>query len=565
MTAAAFGLAAALLLVLAPLELRQGLALGPLTMTTAEMVGAVAAAVGLGSLWRGWRTRALPLPTLAEARWPLLGLAAWAAVHLASALWADPPALGVVKPALRIAAEVLLAMLCYLHAGDAAFRRRFAAGLIGSLVVIAALGIGERVLGREFEFALLQFRDEPTWMLGEQRLATVFYHANTCAAFFELTSPLALLMGLLASGWRRWALLLLAALSALLLSVTYSRAGFGAALAGAAVLAWALWRRRQARWGWQLALGWWLLVAGAYVANPDMRARIGLDERSYRPQYRFLDGCAGHPGDVVPVRVEVKNRGAWPLSNRQAVGSLIHVLINWRGKKVGGGWTWTELPDIAPGQTGMATLKVALPGPPGDYVLAVDIMRDEVLRISAAGAPMAFLGCGVYDPAAAVTPGDTAQVVPANADAVRVHRMIDLERRHYWRAALLLWARRPWLGWGSDRFHDIHREYVPSVGYDSRARAHSIFGETAVDLGLAGVAVLAALLALVGRACWRAVRQFGSGGALALGLAAGLAGFFVHSLVDYFLGYTQIALVVWPMVGTVLRESPQQNDANSTV
>jgi O-antigen ligase len=127
---------------------------------------------------------------------------------------------------------------------------------------------------------------------------------------------------------------------------------------------------------------------------------------------------------------------------------------------------------------------------------------------------------------------------------------MDLERRHYWRAAVLLWARAPWLGWGSDRFALIHREYVPGPGYDPRARAHSIVLETGVDLGWLGVAALMAWIFGLVAACRLAFRRgWRSDQGAAVAIAAGLCGFAVHSTVDFFLAYTQIALVFWPLAG----------------
>ncbi len=548
----AFGLAVGLLLCLGPLELRDGLPLGPLKLTTTELLAAMAASVGAVSLLRGWRQRTLAFPPAAVARWPVLALALWAAVHLASALWAEPPRFEALKAGMRVAGHLGLAALVLLHAGEPAFVRRLRVGALAAVGVIAAMGVCERALGREFEPVLLQFRDEPTWMLGEQRLATVFYHANTCAAFFELMTPVVLVVALTQQGMRRWLWFSLAGVGALLLSVTYSRAGFGAALVGAAVLAWSARLPDAPRWTRRAAIGWWALVLFAYVANPDMRARIGLDERSYRPQYKFIKGCTGYPGDVVQVPLHIKNRGAWALSNRQAKGAAIHVLLDWRGKKTAQGWTWTALPDLPPGAETVVQLPVTLPGPPGDYVLVVDIMRDEVLRISGAGAPLAFVGCGVYERGAQVQPGSVAPVMPASLDAVRVSRMLDLERRHYWRAAILLWERRPWLGWGSDRYHSVHREYVPNAGYDFRARAHSIVLETAADLGLLGLAALGLLLMTLVRTARLAWRHGWRDGGLAIALCAGLCALGVHSMVDYFLGYTQMAVVVWPLIGLLL-------------
>ncbi len=551
---AVFGLALAALLALGPLELRDSVPLGPLHLTTTELLAALAAALGL--LATVDHARQHPLrPALRELKWPLLALAAWAAVHMASALWASGDRGHVAKAALRIAGQVTLAALAAFWARHDRFRQRALAGALAGLAIITLLGVIERFLGRGAEFLLVQFRDEPTWMLGEQRLSTVFYHANTCAAYLEITTPL-LLVAAAAPAQKRWTrvgFLLWAAVVAVLLSLTYSRAGLLAGMAGALTLAWAArWQEQPGLWR-AIAVGYALLVLGAYAANPDMRARIGLDERSYRPQYRWLQGCVGHPGDRLQVPLEIRNRGTWDLANRQAPAHVVHTWLTRTGHQLLDAWDYTAMPALPAGATVTVAVPLDLPSRPGDYVVAADILRDRVLRISGVGAPLALLSC-------TVVPGDQPLPPPADQpldisrfDAVRAWRGLDLERRHYWRAAVLLWERKPWLGWGSDRFALIHREYVPAQGYDPRARAHSIVLETAVDLGLLGVAVLAFLLLTVGRSVRLAFRQrWGSDRGAALAIAAGLCGLIVHSTVDFFFAYTQIAVVVWPLIGLLL-------------
>jgi len=418
---------------------------------------------------------------------------------------------------------------------------------------------------------LVQFRDEPTWMLGEQRLSTVFYHANTCAAYLEITAPL-LLVAAAAPGQKRWiriVFVLWAATVAVLLSLTYSRAGLAAGMVGALTLAWAARWQEQSRLWRGIAVGYALLVLGAYAANPDMRARIGLDERSYRPQYHWLAGCVGHTGDRLQVPLQIRNRGTWDLANRQAPAHVVHTWLTRSGHQLLDAWDYTALPDLPAGATVTVAVPLNLPSRPGEFVVAADILRDRVLRISGVGAPLALLNCTVVAADQPLPPPSDQALDISRFDAVRAWRGLDLERRHYWRAAVLLWERKPWLGWGSDRFALIHREYVPSQGYDPRARAHSIVLETAVDLGLLGVAVLVLLLVTMATAVRLAFRQrWGSDRGAALAIAAGLCGLIVHSTVDFFFAYTQIAVVVWPLIGLLLglvwrRDAPVEPSAAS--
>lgn len=567
---AAFGLGLAALIALGPLELRDSVPLGPLNLTTTEILAALAAGLGLvATFQRRFVDKNPIIPKF--LRWPLAALAAWAAVHLASTLWASGDRGHVAKAGLRIAGQITLAGLAALWAQHPRVRQRAMGGALTGLALITLLGLAERILGRGAEFLLVQFRDEPTWMLGEQRLSTVFYHANTCAAYLEITAPL-LLVAAAAPGQKRWVravFLLWAAVVAVLLSLTYSRAGLAAGMVGALTLAWAARWQEQPRLWRSIAVGYAVLVLGAYAANPDMRARIGLDERSYRPQYRWLEGCVGHPGDRLQVPLQIRNRGTWDLANRQAPAHVVHTWLTRTGHQLLDAWDYTPMPDLPAGATVTVAVPLDLPSRAGDYVVAADILRDRVLRISGVGAPLALLSCTVVPADQPLPPPSDQPLDVSRFDAVRAWRGLDLERRHYWRAAVLLWERKPWLGWGSDRFALIHREYVPAQGYDPRARAHSIVLETAVDLGLLGVAVLVLLLVTVGRAVRLAFRQrWGSDRGAALAIAAGLCGLIVHSTVDFFFAYTQIAVVVWPLIGLLLglvgrRDAPVEPSAAS--
>ena len=555
-------LAMAALLAFGPWEFRDGLRLGGLNVSLPEILAAVAALLGLVAVFLN-RGDPLFQAHVRRARPVLAVLAAWALLHFASALWApadhgQPASIGlIVKVSLRTTGMVLLAGLACLLSLYPSFQRTLLGGLLLGLALLTGLGLAERRLGRELEPFLRLFRDEPTWMLGEQRLSLVFYHANTAAAYFELTAP-TLLVFTVAQWHRRWLrlpLLLWLATLAVLLSLTYSRAGFGAAVVGALLLAVAA--RQNARiprlWLRVVAVGYAATVVFAYAVNPDMRARIGLTERSYQARYLFERACVGKPGERLSVPVTVRNTGEWPLSNTQAPGSVVYALLTSNGRLVMPWWESVPLPALEHGDKARVTLHPQLPAKPGDYVLAVDVVRDQILRISALGNPIAWLRCTV------LTPSDdeaTARLHgpslgrPTETSAVTEWRPADLERHHYWRAALLLFARHPLLGYGADQFHLVHRGWVPDASYDDRARAHSVAAETAVDFGLLGLSVLVALVLVTGRRLWRILRHARlPTDAPALAAMAALGGLAVHSQVDYFLAYTQVAAFVWPLLG----------------
>ena len=570
-------LAMAALLAFGPWEFRDGVPLGGLNVSLPEILAALAAGLGLlavflqreDPLFRAHARRSRPV---------LLVLAAWALLHFASALWAPPdhgepaPIGMILKTSLRATGMMLLAAVACLLSFRASFQRTVLGGVLLGLALLTGLGLAERRLGRELEPFLRLFRDEPTWMLGEQRLALVFYHANTAAAYFELAAPALLVLAV--SRWhRRWLrvpLLAWLVTVAVLLSLTYSRAGFGAAVFGTLLLTVAAQNSppKLKFWMRALSIGYAVTVVLAYAVNPDMRARIGLSERSYQARYTFEQACVGRPGERMAVPMTVKNAGEWPLSNAQAPGSVMYTLLTPMGRFVEPWWETVHLPPLDHGAKTRVMLHPQLPAKSGEYVLAVDIIRDEVLRISALGNPMAWLRCTVLAPdedGAALRRKGAALGRPTDTSVVTVSRPADLERHHYWRAALLLFARRPLLGYGADRFRFVHHGWVPDPSYDERARAHSVAAETAVDFGLLGLGVLLALVTIVGRRLWRILRRAQlPDDAAALAAMAALGGLAVHSQVDYFLAYTQVAVVVWPLLGLACGASRLDSAARGT-
>ncbi len=571
------GLGMAALLAFGPWEFRDGIRLAGLNVSLPEILAAIAALLGLVAIALNRRD---PLfnAHCRRSRPVLAVLAAWAVLHFASALWAPPdhgqpaPIGLILKVSMRTAGMMVLGGVACLLAFYPSFQRRMLGGLLLGLLLLTALGLAERRLGRELELFLRLFRDEPTWMLGEQRLAMLFYHANTAAAYFELTAP-TLLVFTVTQWHRRWLrapLVLWLATVAVLLSLTYSRAGFGAAVVGALLLAVAARQTPPSQRVWLrvLGIGYALTVVIAYAGNPDMRARIGLTERSYQARYTFEQACVGQPGERLTVPLQVKNAGEWSLSNVQAPGSVMYTLLTPMGRLVTPSWETVPLPTLNHGEKTRVALHPRLPSKPGEYVLAVDIIRDQVLRISALDNPMAWLRCTVLSPqedGASLRKRGVSLGRPLDTSIVSVSRPADLERRHYWRAALLLFARRPLLGYGADRFHLVHRGWVPDQSYDDRARAHSVGGETAVDFGLLGIGVLLLLLWVSGKRLWQILRRGQlPDDAPALAAMAALGGLAVHSQVDYFLAYTQVAVFVWPLLGLACGAPLTAADANGT-
>jgi hypothetical protein len=124
--------------------------------------------------------------------------------------------------------------------------------------------------------------------------------------------------------------------------------------------------------------------------------------------------------------------------------------------------------------------------------------------------------------------GKPQGVSPQRAVGAERLGSIDSNRYRYWRVAAESWAERPLIGLGSGGFLVEWRKQRDRV--DESADAHSLYVETAAELGLIGLALL--LLFLSGVAS-SAVRLYRLDAAAAAGLAAGLTTWAVHAGFDW--------------------------------
>ncbi len=565
----AVGLGVGALLTFGPLEFSEAwFPIGPLRVTTTEALALFAvalAALGLGLAWR--YDRGLVERVRRRVAQPVAGLLlAFGLWAVASGLWSSTAPIDAFKAGVRLLGGVGLGLLCLGFGGEAAFRRRTIGGLAVGLAAVTALGLGERALGHELEPLLRWFRLEPTWMLGEQRLSSVFGHANTMAAYLELCLPLVLALSLRARGAYRvaataWSLAVVTGLA-----LTYSRAGMIAGLLCLGYCA-TVGRREGLRALHQRAGLLALALALSFLLNPDMRARLGFEQRSYAVSYRVDSDCVGRPDAKVGVLVHVRNDGAWPLSNRQAPGELAVVRLPRDEAPSPADFTYQPLPAIDAGEGVTLTVAVTMPVGRKSVDVVVDIRRKDVLWLSEVGVEPAQFTCLVDDGSGVF------EVEPLSYMRQFNHRPIEIGRSEYWRAAGLLFLERPWVGHGADRFRQLYGRHVRSGAWDSRARAHSVIMETAANLGLVGLCLLLGVAVAVGRhfrrrrsaaslpdAAARPTRLESEAAAAArietIALQAAVLAFAVHSLVDYFLAYTDILVVAWPILGLALSDAP---------
>ncbi len=166
-------------------------------------------------------------------------------------------------------------------------------------------------------------------------------------------------------------------------------------------------------------------------------------------------------------------------------------------------------------------------------------------------ARVAFLVVGALVAAAfAASLLERSELFFHHADRVAVTLERDLRPR-IWAAAWQAFHDAPWLGHGFGRevLAPLFEPLAPP-GHPRLQHAHNMFIDTALELGVAGLAALAALLLALARR-YRALLSDAALAPLgAIGLAL-LAGFVVKNLTDDFF-YRHNALVFWALNGLLL-------------
>ncbi|MFH1277230.1 MAG: O-antigen ligase family protein [Candidatus Eisenbacteria bacterium] len=125
------------------------------------------------------------------------------------------------------------------------------------------------------------------------------------------------------------------------------------------------------------------------------------------------------------------------------------------------------------------------------------------------------------------------------------------ERAWVWEAGVGAFRERPWTGRG---LHDLRETLESHRNPEARDRLthfHSLYLQTAVSMGVPGLAALVALfvavLASLRRAAARAADDYGR--ALAEGAIAATLAFLVHGLFEWNLGDSEVAMTLWALVG----------------
>jgi hypothetical protein len=458
-----------------------------------------------------------------------------------------------------------------LHQGEAGPRRLRTTSvcLVAVATLVSLFGILEGLRSQPIERYLTVFRIVPTTVDGNVRLTATFIHANLTGAFLGMLLPLAAMVAATSRGAR--GIVVAAAPVVILWSLlgTFSRSAIVAGVVCAAAALVLIARApgpRGVRIRALLLLGLLILVcAGRWTLDAPFRARFGgrPAEAPFAAVYEVPPEVTLAPGQVTRVPVTVRNTGSFPWIVRGVVPTnLSYHVISMKDETTAiFDGARTSLPDVVE-EGGAATVQAWLQAPAevGRFLVAWDLVREKVTWFSWKDVPPGLTRLNVV-------PQDSipfarhevwrdvpaAQLERAAGKIESMKAYITTGRRNLWRIAGTLFAERPVTGWGADTFRLRYARHLGEGDWDPRSHANNAYLEmlaTAGILGLAGwlgVLVTLAIAAVTRRA--RPDAADGGTAALRIGIAAGIAAFALHGLLDSFFGFYGVMGLFWVLAG----------------
>jgi hypothetical protein len=560
----AFGRAALMILAaLLPFEKLEPLArIGPLQLSSVELFLYLAlAAWGLALVAGWWAGDRDLLGRIERAPFAHRAVTAFGVVLLVSAALA-PAARGT---ALKFALRSVGGLLLYAAAADLLRAHgasvRVAKALVGGAVVAALLAVME-ARAATVGALLHPFHLKTFEALGRPRASGPFQYPNIAAMYLEAVAPIAGALGAAAFVARRsrrrlWAFMVVVLLLLDGVLATASRAGLVGGLVAVGALAVFYGRRGETR-AVAPALLATMLALAALASGSELvgRFRFWKDGAWYRAIVTPANGAAGRlpavlaPGSTAAETLEVQNQGAlaWLRVPPRPVALSYHWLDADTGAMVVRDGLRTTFPrDLYTGGSAQVRAQVRAPSRPGSYVLWWDLVQEHTTWFSERGDP------GLREPVVVGVGGVAGSDLPAKVSMiVRPGAPDQGARSMLWRAAVSAWRAHPLLGIGPDNFRHLSGQFLGRAHTeDERMHANSLYFETLADLGLVGLLALGMLVAALGGSARRAVAAPGSR-ILALGVAAGLATYLLHGLLDYFLEFTPTYALFWLLAGMLV-------------
>lgn len=515
--------------------------------------------------------------------WPVMAL--WAANLLSTATGAAHSS-ETLRNSIKYVIRWSLGTGTFIAAAyltDSAWRRRIMVGAVLFGAILTLLFCGLEVVAWDPSLVWFnQFREAAHWVdtpIGVfHRLQGTFPHPNVLAGYAVILLPFGLCACIAAGRPNRhgaslsWRMRVVTRLGSLLgvvalalggamLVQTMSRAGMTAAVfAVASIALFAL--HRQVR-GWSRR---WLygccaatvvgVAAGVAICWPFLtRLKVG-PQAVYASAISVDLPVRGKALDVV--RVPIRVRPAWPSS-----GPVNVILADtWRLKNVKGrrrdlrvrhvrrvlparverdGWlaldAWLEVPRYAGAYT--VSWSVAVEGRNWQDPWSLHETNSE---IEVEGTLTKRLVRQLEQRQRAAPP-----VAMVTIDVAPKARTV------MWHAAWALFLKQPWTGLGPDNFRLRSGEVLGQEQWDPRARTHSLYFETLVNLGVVGAAAFGWFTFALFRRAWRLSVPPGPIGVrfVPLGMAMSISAYYAHGAVDFVLGTTQMLCLFFVFVGLI--------------
>jgi Ig-like domain from next to BRCA1 gene len=542
-----------LLAIMLPFELdRPLLTVGPLAVTNLELLlGLILLLTGI--VWL-WERPSSPLP---RSAWLLLGSGG---LFLLTAVLAPEQTGNAVKASLRLLSGIGLAFALPLLLRGTGQRNRLLLAILTGGLLVAAIGLTEVWLGREFGW-LIPFRSGIT-VTGEYlRLTGPLDYANQTAMFIEVT--VLLLLG----GWLQWRCLGKTAVSlmtlfALLLLLqasfqTLSRASFVTIGIVGGVMALTLgWQQVAARpWlGLLGLLGVMLLFNTAVSTVFRLRFASEGDNGWYQIRWQVPPTLTLEANEVQTVPITLTNEGA----------------LTWRADRaepinLGGRWLqeeqdlqlaeprWPFVEPVSPGQTVSLQIPLHAPSNPGEYTLIWDVVQEKITWFGSKS--------GIYATSTVqVLPSSNPSPFPEPEAAVPAwtYQLPIPERSTLWRLAAQLIGERPLLGIGLDNFRLVYGRLLDADSWNKTIHTNNWYLEFLVGGGLLASLPFFAWIIWESVAAWHLLRRPAIDPWL-VAILAGLLAYLVHGLLDFFLLFNSTGLLFWLLVGLWWQSSNELN------
>lgn len=473
-------------------------------------------------------------------------LAVFVAVAFMTAATAPSDRVNALHMAARVGLMSLLVVVVSSAVRTLAHLRRImlAATVAGTMVAVLVM----------LEYAgLVQFQSfhaAVSLVGGQLRASGPLQYPTIASMFLEICFALTLGLVIGLAVERSRTLMVSLVLSLVLMGeaivLTFTRSGLIAVAIAIGLTAWGLWSRRQLGNAWPL-----VVVAATFVLETtgsrsaeSLRARWTTEGQGswYRAAFEAPPKLRLTTGSAAPVRVIVRNQGRVTWSSD--TDHPFHLSYHWLSADGDTVISWEEArtrfeDPVPPGAAVELIAHVVAPDEPGSYRLAWDIEQTNRLWFSTEPDAVESFSIATVggSPIAAADRVRRGGRLPA-----RAYRP---GRQELWASAVALWRPHALTGIGLDNFRLLSGSRNPRS--DPRVHTNNMYLELLVGTGLLGAAALA----------WFGLRLFELLRRLfiavpageAIGVAAATVAILVHGLVDAFLAFTPLYILIAVTLG----------------